>query len=117
MITVAFDIGDMAIFHVNVDPAAAGAHVAGRLTNFVGHLGGCIDKRLIFHCGHPVGFRHRSSLLAVFDCDVLRLRREYFCKSERSSDPSRQHSRASLAHYRVLMGGSGYCCPAVRRIG
>ncbi len=52
MVAVALDIGDLPgavglILHVDVDAAAAGAHVAGRLADFVGDLGGEVQDRLV----------------------------------------------------------------------
>ena len=47
VVTVAFDIGDFAVLHVHVDPAAAGAHVACGLADLVRDLGGCVDVRLL----------------------------------------------------------------------
>ena len=35
VIPIAFDIGNLAILHMHIDAAAAGAHVAGRLANLV----------------------------------------------------------------------------------
>ena len=47
MVLVAFDIGDLAVLHMHVDPAAAGTHVAGRPAHLVRDLGRCIKLRLI----------------------------------------------------------------------
>ena len=38
MVLVSLDIFDLAILHMHVDAAAAGAHVAGRLADFVRNL-------------------------------------------------------------------------------
>ena len=50
MVAVAFDIGDFPVLHVHVDPAPAGAHVAGGLADLVRHLGAQIQAGL----RHPV---------------------------------------------------------------
>jgi len=50
MVFVALDVGNLAFFHVNVDPAAAGAHVTCGFTNLVGNLGRCVQYGLVF--GH-----------------------------------------------------------------
>ena len=47
MVAVALDIGHLAVLHVHVDPAAAGAHVARGLPHLVRHLGRGIDSRLV----------------------------------------------------------------------
>ena len=39
VVAVAFDIGDLALFHMHVDAAAAGAHVAGGAADLVRDLG------------------------------------------------------------------------------
>ena len=38
MIAVALDIGHLAVLHVNIDPAAAGAHIARRFAYLVRNL-------------------------------------------------------------------------------
>ena len=37
VVLVAFDIGDFPALHVHVDPASAGAHIAGGLADLVAH--------------------------------------------------------------------------------
>ncbi|WP_424943868.1 hypothetical protein [Aliiroseovarius crassostreae] len=37
MIAVAFDIGDLTVFHMNIDATAASAHVTGGFAYLVGH--------------------------------------------------------------------------------
>ena len=43
MIAVAFDVADAAILQMDFDPAAAGAHIAGRAFDLVGYFGRGID--------------------------------------------------------------------------
>ena len=52
MVAVAFDIGDLAIFHMDIDPAAAGAHVACRLANLVRDR----RRRVQFRLSHATPF-------------------------------------------------------------
>ena len=47
VIAVALDIGDFAFLHVDVDPTATGAHVAGRLPDLVRNFGREIDLWLV----------------------------------------------------------------------
>ena len=46
MIFVAFDIGNFAFLHMHIDPAAAGAHVAGRFAHLVRDVRACVKIRL-----------------------------------------------------------------------
>ena len=43
MVAVALDVADLAAGDMHVDPAAAGAHVAGRLADFVRHAWRGVD--------------------------------------------------------------------------
>jgi len=47
MVSVAFDIGNFAFLHVDVDPTAAGAHVAGRFADLIGDFGREINLWLV----------------------------------------------------------------------
>ena len=49
MIAVAFDIADLAVTKMNIDAAATGTHVAGRLPDLVTDMGGGVDLRLNGH--------------------------------------------------------------------
>ena len=50
VVAISFDISDLSIAQMNVDPATAGAHVAGRLADFVGHI----------RCKINLAFRHSA---------------------------------------------------------
>ena len=49
MVAVALDVADLAVTKMNIDAAAAGAHVAGRLPDLVTDMGGGVDLRLNGH--------------------------------------------------------------------
>ena len=53
VIAIALDIRDLAILHVHVDAAAAGAHVAGGLAHLVGNVGRSVDMWLMMRHGWP----------------------------------------------------------------
>ena len=53
VIAVAFDVGDLTVLQMHIDPAAAGAHVAGGLFDLVRDMGGQVECGLIHQglCG------------------------------------------------------------------
>ena len=58
MIAVALDVADLAVFQVDLDPATAGAHVAGRGLDLVGRRHGEVDPivALILYPDHQLPF-------------------------------------------------------------
>ena len=108
VVSVALNVGDLAVFHVDVNPAATGAHVTCGLADFVRHLWRCLKFRLL-ECHLAPSFKSPRLSREQIETRKAKARRVWLVCGHR-------RARRNVLHMMCVIGHDASACTAVTAI-